>query len=356
MIGTMETKNRFLRSATMENMADAEGHVTDDHYRLYLELARGGTGLLITGAAAVQKSGRVWGGQIGIWDETHVSGLSKLAAIVHQYGDGAKCAVQLHHGGTASYGYSYGAEKSGFSLKNATDEEIEETATAFGEAAGRARSAGFDAVAVHGAHGYLISQFLSPLTNDRTDAWGGDLEHRLRFPLAVIDAIRKHVGTGMPLLWKINCHDYLDGGMGIPAYAEAAAALCDSGVDMIEVSGGLKDQIKLRTRLMKDSGEREAYFHESVKPFRKAMGKGVLAVTGGLRSVEAMENLLNGGVDYVGMSRPLISEPDLPNRIIQTPDKRKARCTSCNKCLIRIATRPLRCVEFDPLTAILKQL
>ena len=355
-IKTMETKNRFLRSATMENMADAEGYVTDDHYRLYFELAQGGAGLLITGAAAVQKSGRVWGGQIGIWDDLHVSGLSKIPAIVHRFGDGAKCAIQLHHGGAAGYGYSYGVGDSDYSLKNATDVQIQKTIDAFGKAAVRARSAGFDAIAVHGAHGYLISQFLSPLTNDRKDAWGGDLEHRLRFPLTVVDSIKKAAGRDMPLLWKLNCDDFLNGGMGMDAYAEAAAALCDAGVDMIEVSGGMKDQIKLRTRLMKDAGEREAYFHEAIEPFRKAVGKKALTVTGGIRSVRAMENLLDRGVDFVGMCRPFISEPDLPNRLLHTTDRREARCTSCNKCLIRIAARPLKCVEFDPLTAILKKL
>jgi len=352
----METKNRFLRSATMENMADAEGYVTDDHYRLYFELARGGAGLLITGAAAVQESGRVWGGQIGIWDDRHVSGLSKIPTIVHRFGDGAKCAIQLHHGGAAGFGYSYGVEETGYSLRKATNAQIQKTIDAFARASVRARSAGFDAIAVHGAHGYLISQFLSPLTNDREDAWGGDLDHRLRFPLAVVDAIKKSAGDDMPLLWKINCDDFLKGGMGIDAYAEAAAALCDAGVDMIEVSGGMKDQIKLRTLLMKDAGEQEAYFHEAIKPFRKSVGKNALTVTGGIRSVRAMGNLLDCGVDYVGMCRPLISEPGLPNRLIHTSDRREARCTSCNKCLIRIATRPLKCVEFDPFTAILKQL
>jgi 2,4-dienoyl-CoA reductase-like NADH-dependent reductase (Old Yellow Enzyme family) len=162
--------------------------------------------------------------------------------------------------------------------------------------------------------------------------------------------------TDIPLLWKINFDDFLDGGMGMDAYAEAAAALCAAGVDMIEISGGIKDQIKLRTRLMKEAGDWEAYFHQAIKPFRKAVGKKALTLTGGIRSQRAMEHLLDQGVDYVGMCRPLISEPDLPNRLLLTPDRREARCTSCNKCLIRIATRPLRCVEFDSLTAVLKQL
>ncbi len=347
-IKTMETKNRVLRSATMENMADGEGYVTDDHYRLYFELAQGGAGLLITGAAAVQKSGRVWSGQIGIWDDCHVSGLSRIPAIVHRFGDGAKCAIQLHHGGAAGYGYSYGVGETNYSFNDATDAQIQKTIDAFGRAANRAISAGFDAIAVHGAHGYLISQFLSPLTNNRKDTWGGNLARRLRFALAVVDAIKKAAGDDTPLLWKLNCDDFVEGGMGMEAYAEAAAALCDAGVDMIEVSGGMKDQIKLRTRLMKDVGEQEAYFHNAIEPFRKAVGKKALAVTGGIRSARVMENILDRGVDYVGMCRPLISEPGLPNRLMYTSGRRDSRCTSCNKCLIRIATQPLKCVAFDP--------
>lgn len=355
-IRSLTTKNRFIRSATMENMADHEGMVTDDLCRIYYDLALGGTGLIITGAAAVQESGRVWGGQTGIWDDRHIQGLSKLTAIIRKFGDGAKCAIQLHHGGAAGYGYSYGSQETGFSLRDATEAQIFETIAAFGRAAGRAQRGGFDAVAVHGAHGYLISQFLSPLTNDRTDRWGGPLENRIRFPLEVVRSIRAKVGHEMALLWKLNCDDFIQGGMGTEEYAAAAKILCDAGVDLIEISGGLKDQITLRARLKHEAGDLEAYFHNALAPFRRSLGTAPLALTGGIRSLTIIEHLLKEGVSHVGLSRPLISEPDFPNRLLMTPDHRTARCTSCNKCLTRIASRPLICVAFDPMEILLRQL
>lgn len=355
-IRSMTTKNRFIRSATMENMADHEGVVREAIYRLYYDLALGGTGLIITGATAVEKMGCVWKGQAAIWDDRHIEGLSKVAAIIHRFGAGAKCAVQLHHGGAAGYGYSYGSKGTGYSLKDAAESEIFKTTEAFGQAAARVQSAGFDAIAVHGAHGYLPSQFLSPLTNNRSDRWGGSLENRLRFSLEVVRSIRQHIGSEMPILWKINCDDYLDGGMGVEAYADAAAELSEAGVDLIEISGGMKDQIQLRARLKRQAGDGEAYFGHAVAEFRKRLGDKPLAVTGGIRSLSVMEGLLKNGLTHVGMSRPLISEPDLPNRLLKTRDRRTARCISCNKCLVRIASDSLKCVEFDAMEAILRQI
>lgn len=355
-IRSVTTKNRFLRSATMENMADEDGVLRDDMYRLYYDLSLGGTGLIITGATAVEKIGRIWKGQAAIWDDRNIEGLSKVASIIHRFGAGAKCAVQLHHGGAAGYGYSYGSKESGYSLKDAAENEIVQTIEAFGQAAGRVQIAGFDAIAVHGAHGYLPSQFLSPLTNNRSDRWGGPLENRLRFSLEVVHSIRQHVGSEMPILWKINCDDYLDGGMGLEAYAEAAAGLSEAGVDLIEISGGMKDQIQLRARLKQQTGDGEAYFGRAIAEFRKRLGNKALAVTGGIRSLSVMEGLLETGLTHLGMSRPLISEPDLPNRLLKTHDRRTARCISCNKCLVRIASDSLKCVEFDPMEAILRQI
>jgi len=355
-IRQMTIKNRFLRSATMENMADADGLVTDDLLKLYYDLALGGSGFIITGACAIEQKARVWDHQTAIWSDEHIEGMSKIARIIHLYGDGCKCGVQLHHGGMAGYGYSYGAEGSNYSLKDATETEIEDVIKAFGQAAVRVKRAGFDAVAVHGAHGYLISQFLSPTTNTRTDSWGGSLENRTRFAVEVCNSIRENVDDDMSLLWKMNCADFLEDGQGIEEYAQIAETLVAGGVDIIELSGGLKDQIKLRAKLKKEAGAGEAYFRDAIKPFRHAVSKSALAITGGIRSLKVMEELLDEGLDLLGLCRSLICEPDLPNRLMNTPDKRTAKCTSCNKCLIRIARWPLKCVEFDQMEKIIKAL
>lgn len=343
----MTVKNRIMRSATMENMADEKGFVTGDILKFYSKLAAGGVGLIISGACAVEPSGKVWGRQLAVWDDQCIEGLAKMAEVIHRYGNGCQCAVQLHHGGVAGYGYSYGAKGSTPVLSDLSDQDIKNIIGAFGDGALRVKKAGFDAVAVHGAHGYLISQFISPVTNNRTDQWGGNLANRLRFAVEICYAIKEKIGAEMPLLWKINCDDYIAGGQGIDEYAQAAAKIAASGVDLVEISGGLKDQVKLRAMLKQQAGQGEAYFRQAVKPFREAIGAKALAVTGGIRSLSIMEELLNEGVDIVGMCRPLICEPDLPAKFRADAGQKAARCVSCNKCLLGIANEPVRCVEFS---------
>jgi 2,4-dienoyl-CoA reductase-like NADH-dependent reductase (Old Yellow Enzyme family) len=346
-IRNLTVKNRIMRSATMENMADDRGFVTDALVNLYHDLALGGTGLIITGAAAVERKGRVWIHQTALWDDRYINGLANIAKAIHENGNDCKCAVQLHHGGMTGFGYSYGAKDSGYSLNDASDSEIREIIDAFGSAALRVKKAGFDAIAVHAAHGYLISQFLSPLTNNRADQWGGSLAKRIRFALEVCQSIRNKAGHDFPLLWKMNGADYCNGGSEIVEYVQIAGKLVQAGVDLIEVSGGVKEQIKLRGKLKKEAGEKEAYFRDAIQPFRKAIGNKALAITGGIRSLNIMQGLIDEGLDMLGICRPLISEPDFPNKIFESPEKNTARCTSCNKCLLRIATQPLKCVEFD---------
>ena len=346
-IQNLTVKNRILRSATMESMADSEGFVTDALVNLYKDLALGGTGLIITGATAVEQYGKVWRHQTAVWDDRYIKGLTDIADVIHQHGNNCKCAVQLHHGGMAGFGYSYGSKDSGYSLNEVSESEIRKTIDAFGNAALRVKRAGFDAICVHAAHGYLVSQFLSPLTNHRTDKWGGNLVKRMHFAVEVCQSIRNKVGRDFPLLCKMNCADFCDGGSEIDDYAQIAKTLVNAGVDLIEVSGGVKEQIKLRSKLKKKAGEKEAYFRDAIRPFRNAVGKKALAITGGIRSPNIMLDLLEEGVDMLGICRPLITEPDFPNKIFDPAQKNSAKCISCNKCLLSIATKPLKCVEFD---------
>ena len=344
----MTLKNRILRSATMEYMADIEGFVTDDLLKLYYELAKGGTGLIVTGCTAVEESGRAWDHQLGIWDDKFINGFRKLADVIHTYGDGCKCAVQLHHQGTAKYARSYGSVNKVYSsLTDLSEDDIKKSLETFGDAADRVKEAGFDAVAVHGAHGYLLSEFLSPATNERNDRWGRNLENRMRFTLEVYKTIRERVGQDFPILWKLNTADYVEGGMNNQESSEVAQQLAQLGVDLIEMSGGIKDQARLRARLHKEAGENEAYFRNALTSFRQAVDEVALAITGGIRSLRIMEELLADGVDLIGMCRPFICEPDFPDRLLYGPDQRRAKCTSCNKCLMRISKQPVKCVQFD---------
>jgi 2,4-dienoyl-CoA reductase-like NADH-dependent reductase (Old Yellow Enzyme family) len=339
----------------MENMADDQGRVTDDLAALYCRLARGGSGLIITGAASVAREGRVWPRQLAAWDDGCVEGLSRLAAVIHASEPRSLCAVQLHHGGAGGFGYSYGGRAGQSSLADWDEDYIASLIDDFSAAARRVVESGFDAVAVHGAHGYLVSQFFSPLTNPRRDGWGGSLSNRLRFPLELCRAVRAQIGPDPALLWKLNVDDFLEGGAGPEEYAELAKLLVEAGVDLVELSGGIKDQIQLRARLAREAGKAEAYFGFALERFRRAVGAKTLAVTGGLRSLRAMEAVLDQGADMAGLSRPLISEPDLPRRLQGGPDRRPARCTSCNRCLLRIAREPLLCPEFDATQRLLRK-
>lgn len=345
-VGGLTAPNRILRSATMENMASPNGEAGPELWSLYGALARGGTGLIITGATAVSTEGRAWAGQTGAWDDSHIPGLTGISEAIHHEGD-ALCAVQLHHAGAAGAGYSYGSINDGFDLNRVDEEGIRELARSFGHAAERVRRAGFDAVAVHGAHGYAISQFFSPAMNKRDDGWGGDREGRSRLPLLVLAEIRRAAGEDFPVLWKMNSDDFLPEGAGLADYAWLAGRLARAGASLIEISGGIKDQIKLRARLKRQAAGDEAYFLPALDAFREQVGGVPLALTGGLRTRPAMEKALAQGADLIGMCRPLISEPDLPLRLLADGEAAAPRCIDCNKCLLAIAKQPLSCVNFE---------
>jgi 2,4-dienoyl-CoA reductase-like NADH-dependent reductase (Old Yellow Enzyme family) len=202
-IGGMKLRNRVIRSATLENMATAEGLPTDKTGRLYERLARGGAGLIITGYAYVDGAGRTYPRQNGAHTDAAVSRWRPITDAVHAHG--ARIAMQIVHGGRQVKPYpgrgrplapSASPNLVDFTLaRSMTADEIRRTIEDFGRAAARVKAAGFDAVQIHAAHGYLLSSFLSPLTNRRRDEWGGDDRRRLAFPLAVYRAVREAVGA-----------------------------------------------------------------------------------------------------------------------------------------------------------------
>jgi 2,4-dienoyl-CoA reductase-like NADH-dependent reductase (Old Yellow Enzyme family) len=178
----------------------------------------------------------------------------------------------------------------------------------------------------------------------------------MRLTLEVHRSIRDRVGPDFPILWKLNTADYMDGGAEPDSYALAAERLAQAGVELIEMSGGMRDQVKLRATLRKEAGSREAYFYKAVPLFKKAAGATPLAMTGGIRSPGVMGRLIREGIDLIGMSRPLISDPAFPKKLLSSGYSRKSRCTSCNKCLYRIAREPLKCIAFDDFQKIINTL
>jgi 2,4-dienoyl-CoA reductase-like NADH-dependent reductase (Old Yellow Enzyme family) len=203
---------------------------------------------------------------------------------------------------------------------------------AFAMAARRAKIAGFDGVQIHGAHGYLLSEFISPKFNHRTDEYGGSIENRARLPLAVLQAIREAVGADYPVLIKLNCKEFVDDGLQPEEFVQVGKMLADAGIDAIEVSGGLPVSPKTRpSQLGINREEKEAYFQEEAKALRKETDVTIILV-GGNRSFHIAERLVVEGVaDYISMSRPFIREPRLINRW-KAGDLTKAACLSDNMC------------------------
>ena len=338
-INGMQLANRFVRSATWEGMAAEDGAVTPKLLETMTALAQGGVGLIISSHSYVSPEGQATPWQIGIYKDELIPGLRQICSAIHAWG--GKIVMQLAHAG------NFAAEKltgqpalvvSDFEgLASSQRHEIEaqdvkKIITAFAAAAVRAKAAGCDGVQVHSAHGYLLSQFLSPLFNRRRDDYGGDIRQRARIHLEVYRAIREAVGRDYPILIKMNCRDFQENGLSLEESLQAAEMLAQAGFDAIELSGGLLTGGKLSpSRPGIDSPEKEAYFREEIRTFKKSIPIPLILV-GGIRSFEIAEQLVaDGTADYISMSRPFIREPDLINRW-KAGDRRKSECTSDNLC------------------------
>jgi 2,4-dienoyl-CoA reductase-like NADH-dependent reductase (Old Yellow Enzyme family) len=208
---------------------------------------------------------------------------------------------------------------------------IDRVIDAYAKAARRAKEAGFDGVQIHGAHGYLISQFLSPFVNQRSDEWGGDLEGRMRFLRAVCQAVREQVGAGYPVLIKLGVMDGVEGGLTLEEGLQVVAALESMGLDAVEISGGIGGGRSSSVRKGIHTEADEAYFRPWAEKAR-AVTRLPIILVGGFRSRDVMEGVLaSGDADFISLCRPLICEPDLPNRMRMGSQERSS-CISANLC------------------------
>jgi 2,4-dienoyl-CoA reductase-like NADH-dependent reductase (Old Yellow Enzyme family) len=338
-INGLTLPNRFVRAATWEGMAAANGACTPKLINLMAGLAKGGVGLIITSHAFVQQDGQVSLGQLGVYDDALIPDLKRLTQTVHQ--NGGKIFLQLAHAGLYADPKLTGQPPAAVSavdgfVKSAVKEmrvqEIQKIVTAFAAAAKRAHQAKFDGVQLHAAHGYLFNQFLSPLFNRRNDDYGGRIENRARALLEALRAVRKAVGRNYPIIVKLNCQDFVENGLSLEDSIQAGVMLSTDGVDAIEVSGGNRLSGKLGpVRVGIKSEKNEAYFQKEARMFKEKIKVPIILV-GGNRSFQMAERLVNEGVaDYISMSRPLIREPDLINRW-KSGDVRKPACVSDNLC------------------------
>ena len=352
-INAMTLENRFVRSATWEGLATDEGFVTDRLIDLSVQLAKGGVGLIITGHAYVSKEGQASPWQLGAHSDTFIKGLAAMVDAVH--GAGGKVVLQVAHAGCRAnfgltgiepFGPSAMIGETGPACRAMTEDEILKVGEAFARAAVRAKKAGFDGIQIHAAHGYLLSQFLSPFHNRRKDAYGGGIENRARIVLEVLRRVRDTVGPVYPVLIKMNSEDFVDGGFSVDDMLAAALMLEKAGIDAIELSGGSALSPKyISSRVGRiEREEDEVYYREAARRYKEKVHVPLMLV-GGIRSYGVARKLAEDGIaDYIALSRPLIREPGLISRW-RSGDTGKAACVSDNGCFAPArAGRGLSCV------------
>lgn len=323
--------NRLAKAAMSEVLGDpVTGAPTDSLVRLYERWGRSGAGLLLSGNVPVDRGGIVESGNVVIEDDRHLARLRRWAEVAQAHG--ARLWMQLNHAGrqtprrvvrqpvapspVALRGYA-----GLFARPRAlTGDEIQALVRRFANAAAVAKDAGFAGVQVHAAHGYLVSQFLSPLTNQRDDEWGGSLAGRMRFLLEIVRATRAAVGPGFAVSVKLNSADFQRGGFTVEEAMEVAQALDSAGIDLLEVSGGNYESPAMAGKgepsRRQSTVEREAYFLDYAQRIRAVTAVPIL-LTGGMRTAAAMAAAVAGGaVDAIGLGRPMVVEPDLPGKLL----------------------------------------
>ncbi|MBW1709116.1 MAG: NADH:flavin oxidoreductase [Deltaproteobacteria bacterium] len=340
-IGNFEIKNRFVRSATYYALSDRDGFISQASVDLMRQLAENEVGLIVSGFAYVLKNGQSVPDMNGIQTDEHIPSYKKMTKAVHD-ADG-RIVMQIVHGGANAYSVSiWGGDylavsvtenmpRYGIKAREMTDEDIEKIIQAFGQAARRVQEAGFDGVQIHGAHGYLVSQFLSPLTNRREDKWGGSIENRMRFVAEVTRAIKKQVDQDFPVMIKLGCRDFTADGSGLTIQegAQVAGALENEGLCFIEISNGYPIDQTMPVGI--NAPEKEAFYLPEARVIREAITS-PLCLVGGMRSLPVMEEVIKSGTaDCVSLSRPLIREPNLIKHW-KDGDTKPADCISCGGC------------------------
>ena len=320
--------NRLAKAAMSEVLGDPSGAPSDNLVRLYERWGRSGAGLLISGHVIVDRGGMGEPGNVVVVDDRHRAALARWAAAAQSHG--ARLWMQINHAGRQSPRRltSQPVAPSDVAMRGFAGlfarpralgtREIEQIVGRFATAAAVAKDAGFGGVELHAAHGYLVSQFLSPRTNQRLDEWGGDPARRSRFLLAVVRAMRAAVGPQFPIGVKINSADFQRGGFTIEEAMDVARALEAAGIDLLEVSGGNYESPAMAGSggLRQSTREREAYFLDYARRIRTTTVLPIL-LTGGMRSRAVMEQALaSGAVDVIGLARPMTHAPDLPRQLL----------------------------------------
>jgi 2,4-dienoyl-CoA reductase-like NADH-dependent reductase (Old Yellow Enzyme family) len=352
-IAGLTIPNRLIRSATWDPSILTSRQMTEDVLNLYRDLALGGVGAIITGGFPVYRERfpeEESGQPFRLYADLRVNGLEKMAEVIHQARPDCKVIAQLEVGYVDAGPSSIPSPFSKEPVRTLALDEIEQIIVCFAEAISDMQASGFDGVQLHAAHGGLLSRFLSPFTNQRGDHFGGTPKKRANIIRGIIDGARQQVAD-FPILIKMNCTDYLIGGVDIENFPALAQEIALAGVDAIELSGGMweclfrpEDELGFRpipapeshTRIRK--AEQQSYFLKYAEQVDLPVP---IILVGGNRDIEKLEAILQSGkVDFIALCRPLIREPDLPNRWRAGIGRSVPECVSCNSCIHAMFVHP----------------
>lgn len=319
-LNRLTLKNRLVMPPMATSKSEKDGKVSQAILDYYDEKSRGGyIGMIIIEHSFISLAGKASAGQLSISDDSDVEELKKLAKLVHS--NGSKAVMQVNHAGSAAKREVTGCEVVGPSAvmnprqgsipKELTKKEISEIVIFFKEAARRVKEAGFDAVEIHSAHGYLLDQFFSPLTNKRTDEYGGDIMGRIRIHLEVIKAVREAVGSEFPILLRLGASDYADGGAAIEDSKHAAVEFEKAGIDILDISGGFCGYVV-------PGVSEQGYFSPLTKAIKEVVSIPVI-LTGGITEALAAERLLTEGkADLIGVGRAILKDSNWAEKAVES--------------------------------------
>ena len=343
-IGQIEVRNRFIMPSMVTNYANSDGSINERIKAYHQTRAKGGVGLITVEAAYVHQSGKGFRNQVGIYKDELIPGLKSLTEAVHSYG--AKISIQLYHAGRQTT-----SKVTGMSVvapspipcpvkqempKELSIDEIKELVEAFGQAARRAKEAGFDAIEIHGAHGYLLNQFLSPYSNKRTDEYGGNFKNRMRFPLEVIRRVRDEVGDNFPIVYRMSAEEYVAGGLTIEDTKAIARKMVEVGIDALHISGGVYESSAM---IIQPAAIPQGCFVENAAAIKDAInGEVPVIVAGRIKNPIMAEQIIQEGkADLVAMGRALLADSELPKKVSEGKVEEIRKCIGCNQgCIDRL--------------------
>lgn len=338
-LADIPVKNRLIRSATYEGMADQQGHLKEDLFQLYEDLAKGEAGIIITSIVAVSSREKWIPWQMGIDNDTFIEEYKKLTDKVHEYDTkiimqigaiGAQ-TIAANNPDRSMWGPSAVADIGYGNIPLTLEtQDILALERDFAEAAMRAKQAGFDGIQLHAAHGYLLSKFLTPYYNLRTDQYGGNIENRSRFLVETFQRIRERVGFEYPILIKINAEDFMENGMTFEECKYVCQTLKAFGLSAVELSGGSRSSRKGEGYSRPDPRV-HSYFFSYAKKLQREVEVPVIAVGGNRDFIEITTLLNESDIDFFSFARPLIRERNLFSRW-KAGDTSPAMCISCNRC------------------------